>query len=459
MNPDSPVEFLASSGEPRNHNKKHRQDEDPLDSGGRPSPEITVIPGQPSSYKDTLLGDCLKQTIVIKILGRRIGYATIRNKLYEAWKPAQDFKLMDIENDYFLVTFRSHAHYLHVLADGPWTMFSHYVSVEPWTEDFSTTQPYPSNIVAWIHLPGLPVTLYKCSLVIELGECIGRVLKLDYQTETGRQGMFARMAIRVNLNKPLVSKIMVNGRIQLVEYDSLPTICFHCGKYGHVTDNYPDLQPNHATEVPEQPSVPMPEPPTTMFGCWMVVERHQHRPQLKASVGKGPSTGVVISESHFAPILDANTNEANTNDIPPLAHASSDMVKDKPSTSAQHSVAFNVRKPLQLNLKDLSILHRSGHKAGSSNHSSSSKNVSHLDKSRHSSITLPENSDPNIQLHVPSQLMSNLNVEPPKKPPDPTDTVNTSVHAQETMHVDVHNDLFVDAHAMITDGYDVATLE
>ncbi|KAK8568597.1 hypothetical protein V6N12_007145 [Hibiscus sabdariffa] len=45
------------------------------------------------------------QTVVVKLLGRRIGYNTLRRKLYDLWKPAHAFHLRDIENDYFLVTF------------------------------------------------------------------------------------------------------------------------------------------------------------------------------------------------------------------------------------------------------------------------------------------------------------------------------------------------------------------
>ncbi|KAL4364167.1 hypothetical protein GQ457_04G022410 [Hibiscus cannabinus] len=533
MNPAAyPADFPTGPGEQRNHNKKRRQDEDPPDSGGLPPFETTASPAQPPSYKDTLLGDrqheipkddvfldeedidlneddvirgmdndvitidfservhnlavkSLDQTVVIKIIGRRIGYVTLRNKLHEVWKPDQAFKLMDIENDYFLVTFRSPVDYLHVLADGPWTVFGHYVSVEPWSEDFSTAQPYPSNIVAWIRLPGLPVTLYKRSLITELGECIGRVLKLDYQTETGRRGRFARMAIRVNLNKPLVSKIVVNGRTQLVEYESLPTICFHCGKYGHVTDNCPELIPKDSAG-PEMPSASTSEPSTAMFGSWMVVERRQRRPQLKTSVGKTHSPGVVISESRFAPIIDDNANEAGTNDLSPSAPASSPLVfaetsnmkqptfpkrrslpktiasksnsralkaTNKTSPTAQHSATFNVRKPLQLTLADLPILHRTGHKAGSSNHPSSSKGTTCLDQNRHSSVSLPENSDPNIPLHVPSKLVSNSLVAPPKKPPDPNDIVSPTAHAQESTSVDAHNaEISFDARDMINNG-------
>ncbi|KAK8989991.1 hypothetical protein V6N11_064400 [Hibiscus sabdariffa] len=63
----------------------------------------------------------LDHTVVVKLLGRRIGYNTLRNKIYELWKPSQPIKLMDIENDYFLVSFRAHLDYKRILSSGPWT--------------------------------------------------------------------------------------------------------------------------------------------------------------------------------------------------------------------------------------------------------------------------------------------------------------------------------------------------
>ncbi|XP_039030243.1 uncharacterized protein LOC120164645 [Hibiscus syriacus] len=143
----------------------------------------------------------LDQTVVVKLLGQRIGYTILRSKLHELWKPKQALKVMDIENDYFLVTFRTHAGYLHALTERPWTLFGHYLTVEPWTSGFSTTSPFPSKIMVWIRLPGLPVTLYKKSLITEIGESIGPVIKLDYQTEWGKRGRFARMAVRIDLSK------------------------------------------------------------------------------------------------------------------------------------------------------------------------------------------------------------------------------------------------------------------
>ncbi|KAK9043443.1 hypothetical protein V6N11_071787 [Hibiscus sabdariffa] len=158
-----------------------------------------------------LAAKSLDQTLVIKLLGRRIGYSTLRNKLLDLWKPHHAFRLMDIDNDYFLVTFKDHSDFLHVLADGPWTVFGHYLTVEPWTSDFFSSNPFLSTVWTWIHLLGFPATLYKRSLITAIGECIGPVVKIDHQTDSGRRGRFARLVVKVDLRKPLVSKIMING--------------------------------------------------------------------------------------------------------------------------------------------------------------------------------------------------------------------------------------------------------
>ncbi|KAK8560140.1 hypothetical protein V6N12_012943 [Hibiscus sabdariffa] len=106
-----------------------------------------LISIQFSERVQSLVEKSLDRIIVLKLLGRRIGYATLKNKIQELCKPKRDIKLMDIEDGYFLATFRSHEDYLTVLADGPWTIFGHYLTVEPCLPDFSPSQPYPSKVL------------------------------------------------------------------------------------------------------------------------------------------------------------------------------------------------------------------------------------------------------------------------------------------------------------------------
>ncbi|KAA3459823.1 Retrovirus-related Pol polyprotein LINE-1 [Gossypium australe] len=50
------------------------------------------------------------------------------------------------------------------------------------------------------------------------------------------RGRFARMAVYINLDKPLIAQVLVNGRNQIVEYEALLTICFTSRKYGHTNE-------------------------------------------------------------------------------------------------------------------------------------------------------------------------------------------------------------------------------
>ncbi|KAK8492814.1 hypothetical protein V6N12_037931 [Hibiscus sabdariffa] len=59
-------------------------------------------------------------TVVFKLLGHHIGYNTLRSRLLDIWKPTKAFRLMDIKNDYFLVTFKSRSDYSNAISGGPW---------------------------------------------------------------------------------------------------------------------------------------------------------------------------------------------------------------------------------------------------------------------------------------------------------------------------------------------------
>ncbi|KAK8568963.1 hypothetical protein V6N12_007496 [Hibiscus sabdariffa] len=180
-----------------------------------------LISIQFSELIQSLAAKSMDRTIVLKLLGRCIGYEILKTKIHKLWKPAHEIKLLDIENGYFLATFRSHEDFLTILTDGPWTIFGHYLTIEPWSPDFSPSQPYPSKVVAWIRLLGLPATLYKWSQIKEIGNCTGPAVRIDYQTESGCHGRFARMAIQIDLNTPLISKLIVNGKLQVIEYDEV----------------------------------------------------------------------------------------------------------------------------------------------------------------------------------------------------------------------------------------------
>ncbi|KAG8482418.1 hypothetical protein CXB51_024080 [Gossypium anomalum] len=162
-----------------------------------------------SNRVNQLLIKDMELTVVIKLLGRKIGYATLQNKIHSLWKPSQPFRLMDIENGYYLAKFQNVGNFERVLSLGPWIVYGQYLTVQPWSIEFNPSKPYPNMVMAWIRLPGLP----------------GHI--------------FARMTVYVNLGKALTSKVLINGIPQRIEYEHLPTACFSCGHYGHKQDICP----------------------------------------------------------------------------------------------------------------------------------------------------------------------------------------------------------------------------
>ncbi|KAK8600618.1 hypothetical protein V6N12_050471 [Hibiscus sabdariffa] len=402
----------------RNSKKPRRRDDDPPDEGGTVTlnlnPPLTSIPTvskdaqQFASYKDSLMGesngDSMKgdetfedddieilegdvvrtivdgmisiqfservqslaeksfdRTIVLNLLVRRIGYATLKNKVTDLWKPKAGFKLMDIENDYFLASFRSHEDYLTVLADGPWTIFGHYLTVEPWSPEFSPLQPFPHKIVTWIRLPGLPAMLYKRSLIEEIGSCIGSV----------------------------------------IEYESLPTVCFSCGKYGHLSDNCPTNATDPTVPVDMVPpnSAQPAESETTEFGPWMLVAKRQRRPARMPQsssprhVEKQPlgSRFNLISELR-EDAMGFGEDHAHRRLSVAMESATIPRQQGRATTDARHQRAIPVRKPLTI--VDFSIVSRAAPKAGSSRANLGKISSVVLEKSRHLAVVISENSNP-----------------------------------------------------------------
>lgn len=158
----------------------------------------------------------MENTVILKLLGCNIGFSVLQNKLYNLWRPSVTLHMMDIENEYFLVKFQNKLDYEMALSEGPWIIFGQYLTVQPWTVSFDPSQAYPSIVKAWIRFPGLPGYLYNHKIIFEIGGMVGKVVKLDMNIDSRARGRFARMAVYVDLDKPLVSQILINGRKQNV---------------------------------------------------------------------------------------------------------------------------------------------------------------------------------------------------------------------------------------------------
>ncbi|XP_020240070.1 uncharacterized protein LOC109818934 [Cajanus cajan] len=189
-----------------------------------------------------------EQCLVIKLLGRDVGFLTSRDRLPALWKVQGGFELLDVSNGYFMVKFDLEADREWVMQGVPWMLFDHYLIVRPWSPEFVASATKVDSTLVWIRFPGLGVMFYDESVLLTIASAIGKPIKVDLNTLNMTWGRFARVCVEINLNEPLVGRFFLNDIWYNVEYEGLHLLCSSCGCYGHVMRNCPTSARHESTE-------------------------------------------------------------------------------------------------------------------------------------------------------------------------------------------------------------------
>ncbi|CAI0420117.1 unnamed protein product [Linum tenue] len=149
-------------------------------------------------------------------------------------------------------------------------------------------------MIVWVQLPAFPIHFYHREVLFSIGNLIGRTIKLDYHTQHQQRARFARIAVEVDLSKPLATRIRLDGKWQYLEYENLPILCFECGKVGHTKEVCPSSvqsAPALCLEAPGNSPAVMSaatqasEEEKEGFGPWMQVTRKSRRGSRDSTKG------------------------------------------------------------------------------------------------------------------------------------------------------------------------------
>ena len=132
----------------------------------------------------------MDNTVIVKLLGRSIGYKALRSCIVSMWKPEGEIQIIDLDNGYYLVSF-DHNDRIIALTKGPWTILGHYLTVEPWSPSFKPEENFPSTTVVWVRLPGMPFEYYHKSTLEAIVSVLGDLIKVHFKTQSVQRGKFA----------------------------------------------------------------------------------------------------------------------------------------------------------------------------------------------------------------------------------------------------------------------------
>ncbi|CAJ2671540.1 unnamed protein product [Trifolium pratense] len=329
-----------------------------------------------------------KDALVVKLLGKKLGFNTMKDRLTKVWKLTSDFDIMDINNGFFMVKFDLEADRLKVMDGGPWMVFDRYLSVQSWSADFVSPTAKIDRTMVWIRFPGLNLVFYDESVLLALGAAVGTPVKVDRNTLDVKRGRFARVCVEIDLNKPVIGKVWIKGHWYKVEYEGLHRICTNCGCYGHLGRDCKKPSTSSvasgAVSIPEQqPAAPNTPLPTTinadvplhdqranfqekinepvprandeaLYGDWLMVKRKQRK-------AKNTSKAENMVDNKKKSVESKELKEKNHTSGPSnSSHSKQGHVKgafDLQSNSTLQPTVVKHKRQRQGNIKDMGPQH------------------------------------------------------------------------------------------------------
>lgn len=219
-----------------------------------------------------------KYAVVVKLLGRMIGIKSLESRLKDMWERKGELSVTDVPNDYYIVLFDSKDDYVYALEGGPWMIYDHYLMVRTWSIEFNPWTDSVEKVMVWVRFPDLPLHYYDEYVLKALGNRIGKTVRVDLTTSKLSRGKFARLCVEVDVSKPLLPLFILKGTEYRVEYEGLHTLCFNCGRFGHVNSECPEkVEVNNDSNECANQGNNAEDNGDDLYGPWTVVKKQEKR--------------------------------------------------------------------------------------------------------------------------------------------------------------------------------------
>lgn len=180
-----------------------------------------------------------KFAAILYVIGESPTISYLKSYLQQQCGFAELVDVLYHNDGYFLIKFASMVEKNRLLFEGPYMLANRPVIVKEWKADFCLEKEILKEIPLWIRLPNLPLNCWSGDSLSRIGSVIGKPICADECTSQQNRVSYARLLIEIDITKPLVYKIPIegeNGMVlqQQVYYEWVPLFCPKCHKVGHI---------------------------------------------------------------------------------------------------------------------------------------------------------------------------------------------------------------------------------
>ena len=268
-----------------------------------------------------------RNAIIIKLFDRKLGYEVLMRRLKFKWNLKGNIALTDVGHAFYVVRFTSYEDYEFVMTQGPRMIGDSYLTIRKWVPNFIADEAPMRHLTAWVRIPNLSVEYFDKQILHKIGAKIGKVIKIDRNTESMDRGQYVRFCIEVDLTKPLLSKFKLNGRVWKIQYEGLKMVCFKCGHLGHKEENCGKVQDKSGQDggnegrvdvcLPGAPHVQRHHPEeVSKYGDWMLVSRPSRKYSPKFNDDKRGKDPIPIMGSKGGSVLASSSKVQPSSSLP-----------------------------------------------------------------------------------------------------------------------------------------------
>ncbi|XP_026399644.1 uncharacterized protein LOC113295530 [Papaver somniferum] len=188
---------------------------------------------------DDVIEDSLNEwkfSLIGRLYFVKLKMNTATTLLKQQWSLKGSLQFIPLGKGFFIIKLDNEDDKKHIW-QGLWMVEEQTLKIRPWEPNFNPETQKTSLAYVWVTFLGLSIEYWKESILLQMGNKLGRAIKVDEITLKREIGYYA--SVLVDFAKYIPSKVVVEYKYgkfkQAVQILKKPKFCNHCLIVGHLT--------------------------------------------------------------------------------------------------------------------------------------------------------------------------------------------------------------------------------